>query len=101
LALQGARSEPRPDRESETIIVIEPAEPREVSWLRTAAYNLSDREREVVDLVVRGLSTKQISQTLYISEYTVQDHLSNVFDKVSVRGRRALVKRLYLESFSA
>jgi DNA-binding CsgD family transcriptional regulator len=72
-----------------------------VSWLRTAAYNLSDREREVVDLVVRGLSTKQISQTLYISEYTVQDHLSNVFDKVSVRGRRALVKRLYLESFSA
>jgi DNA-binding CsgD family transcriptional regulator len=101
LALQGARSEPRPDRESETMIVIEPAEPREVSWLRTAAYNLSDREREVVDLVVRGLSTKQISQTLYISEYTVQDHLSNVFDKVSVRGRRALVKRLYLESFSA
>lgn len=101
LALHGARSEPCPDRESETMIVIEPARPREVSWLRTAAYGLSDREREVVDLVVRGLSTKEISQTLYISEYTVQDHLSNVFDKVGVRGRRALVKRLYLDSLSS
>ena len=98
LALHGARTEPRPNRGSETMIVIEPAEPREVSWLRTSAYGLSNREREVVDLVVRGLSTKQISQTLYISEYTVQDHLSNVFNKVGVRGRRALVKRLYLDS---
>jgi len=83
------------------MIVIEPAGPREVSWLRTSAYGLSDREREVVDLVVRGLSTKQISQALFITEYTVQDHLSNVFDKVGVRGRRALVKRLYLDSFSS
>jgi DNA-binding CsgD family transcriptional regulator len=98
LALHGAKTEPRPDRGSETIIVIEPAGPREVAWLRTSAYDLSSREREVVDLVVRGLSTKQISQTLYISEYTVQEHLSNVFDKVGVRGRRALVKRLYLDS---
>jgi DNA-binding CsgD family transcriptional regulator len=54
-----------------------------------------------VDLVVRGLSTKQICQTLFISEYTVQDHLSHVFDKVGVRGRRALVKRLYLEGLSS
>ena len=83
------------------MIVIESAEPREVSWLRTSAYGLSDREREVVDLVVRGLSTKQISRTLFISEYTVQDHLSNVFDKVGVRGRRALVKCLYLDSLSS
>ncbi len=65
------------------------------------AYALSDKEREVVDLVARGLSTKQISQTLFISEYTVQDHLSNVFDKVGVRGRRALVKCLYLDSLSS
>jgi DNA-binding CsgD family transcriptional regulator len=98
LALHGARTEPRLDRESETMIVIEPAGPREVAWLRTSAYDLSSREREVVELVVRGLSTKQISQTLYISEYTVQEHLSNVFNKVGAWGRRALVKRLYLDS---
>ena len=80
------------------VIVIEPSGPREVTWLRATAYGLSPRERNVVDLIVRGASTKQISQALYISEYTVQDHLSNIFDKISVRDRRALVKRLYLDA---
>ncbi len=35
-----------------------------------------------------------------ISEYTVQEHLSNVFEKVGERERRDLVKRLYLDSLS-
>jgi DNA-binding CsgD family transcriptional regulator len=98
LVLHGALTEPSPSRGSETMIVVEPAGAREVAWLKTSAYGLTKREREVVDLVVRGASTRQISQTLYISDYTVQDHLSNVFEKVGERGRRALVKRLYLES---
>jgi DNA-binding CsgD family transcriptional regulator len=80
------------------MIVIEPAGPKRIAWLRAAAYGLSAREREVVDLVVRGASRRQISATLYISEYTVQDHLSNVFDKVGVRGREALIKRLFLDN---
>ena len=71
----------------ETIIIVEPPRPQELAWLRVSAYGLSERERAVMDLVVRGASTRQISQALYISEYTVQDHLSNVFDKVGVRGR--------------
>ena len=62
------------------------------------AYGLTQREREVVDLLVRGASTKEISRALYISEYSVQEHLSNTFEKVGERGRQALVKRLYLES---
>jgi DNA-binding CsgD family transcriptional regulator len=98
LVLHGAWTEPGPHRDSETTIVIERARPREVAWLKTAAYGLTRREEEVVDLIIRGASTKEISRTLYISEYTVQDHLSSVFEKVGERGRRALVKRLYLES---
>jgi DNA-binding CsgD family transcriptional regulator len=42
-------------------------------------------EREVVDLVVRRASTKQISQVAIISEYTVQEHLFDVFKKVGER----------------
>ncbi|MGF1470196.1 MAG: LuxR C-terminal-related transcriptional regulator [Rubrobacteraceae bacterium] len=99
LALHGAWTEPSSNGSSETMIVIEAAGPREVAWLKMSAYGLTKREREVVDLVVRGASTKQISRTLYISEYTVQEHLSNIFEKVGERGRRALVKRLYLDRF--
>ena len=98
LTFHGAMNEPQSDSGGETMVVIEPAEPRQVAWLHTAAYGLTEREREIVDLVVQGASTKQISATLYISEYTVQDHLSNIFDKVGVRSRRALVKQLYLNT---
>ncbi|MEV6873668.1 LuxR C-terminal-related transcriptional regulator [Amycolatopsis sp. NPDC051128] len=44
--------------------------------------------------MLRGLSTRAISEALYISQYTVQDHLKAVFDKTGVRNRRALVSRL-------
>lgn len=79
------------------VIVIEPSKPEEVVWLNVAAYDLSSREEEVIRLVVRGASTRQISRTLFISEYTVQDHLSNAFEKVGVRSRGELVKQLFFD----
>lgn len=75
-----------------------PAGPKEVLRLTVSGYGLSPREQDVVDLTVRGASTKQIAQALYISEYTVKDHLAHIFEKVGVRGRRELVKRLYLNT---
>jgi DNA-binding CsgD family transcriptional regulator len=98
LHLQAALAEARDGGVGDTVIVIEPVGPHELAWLRTAAFGLSAREREVVELVVRGASTQQIAETLHIAEYTVQDHLSHIFEKVGVRGRRALVKRLYFDS---
>lgn len=98
LTLQGALTEAKPGNPSQKMIVIEPTGPKQIAWLKAAAYGLSSREREIVDLVLRGASRKQIAATLYISEYTVQDHLSNIFDKVGVRGREALIKRLFLDN---
>jgi len=98
LTLQGTLTEARPGHPNEMMIIIEPARSKEVTWIKATAYGLSDREKEVVELVVRGASTKQIAATLYISEYTVQDHLSNIFDKIGVRGRKALVKRLFYDN---
>ena len=82
----------------EIVIVIEPAGFKEMAWLHTATYGLSPREEEVVEFVMRGASTRQISQALYVTEDTIQKHLQNVFEKVGVRSRRALVKRLYLNT---
>ncbi len=97
LALYGSLTEPSFERPSETVIVIEPAKPEEIAWLNVAAYGLSPREVEVLRLVVRGLSNRQISQSLFISENTVQRHLSNIFEKVGVRSRKALLKHLFFD----
>ena len=51
----------------------------------------------MVKLVLRGCSTRQISEALFIAEHTVQRHLTGVFDKGGVRSRSALVKRLFFE----
>jgi DNA-binding CsgD family transcriptional regulator len=98
LQLHAALAESQDGRAGGTVIVVEPVGPRALGWLHTAGYGLSAREREVVELVMRGATTAHIAATLHIAEYTVQDHLSHIFDKVGVRGRRALVKRLYLDS---
>jgi DNA-binding CsgD family transcriptional regulator len=98
LALYGSLTESSLGRPSETVIVIGPAKPEDVAWLNVAAYGLSPREEEVIRLVVRGLSNRQISQRLFISENTVQRHLSNIFEKVGVRSRKALLKRLFFEN---
>ena len=99
LTLNASMSEPQHlSSPGEIVIVIEPAGYKEMAWLHTATYGLSPREEEVVGFVVHGASTRQISQALYVTEDTVQKHLQNVFEKVGVRSRQALVKRLYLNT---
>lgn len=81
-----------------TMVLIEPLGPREAAWLRRSAYHLTPREQEVVELVARGLATREIAAVLCVTEYTVQEHLSHIFDKVGVRSRRSLLKRLFFDS---
>lgn len=98
LTLYGSLTEATPGRPNETIVVIEPTKPEEVLPFIIAAYGLSSREEEIVKLITRGMSTSQISNMLFISEYTVQNHLQNAFEKVGVRSRRELVKRLFFDN---
>ena len=98
IALYASLTESSAGRDGETVVVIEPAKPEEIAWLNVASYGLSPREEEVVKLVARGKSTGQVSSSLFISEHTVQRHMQNAFEKVGVRSRRELLKRLFFEN---
>ena len=68
----------------------EPAR-REVERLlgRELPDGLTAREVEVLRLVARGRSNPQIAQDLFLSQKTVQRHLSNIFGKTGVTSRTA------------
>ena len=51
------------------------------------ASSLSNREREVLELLARGMTNKDIANTLYLSEKTVKNHLNNIFKKIDVTDR--------------
>ncbi len=52
---------------------------------------LSTREIEVLELVARGTSNKEIAKQLWVSETTVKSHMLHIFDKLGVTDRTAAV----------
>ena len=75
-------------------VIIEPAHPSRNAPLILSSLGLTPRESEVALLVLRGASTKAIGAELYLSGYTVKDHLKSIFDKAGVRSRRDLVAQV-------
>jgi len=52
---------------------------------------LTEREKQVVDLVCKGLKNKAIAEKLFITETTVRHHLTSVFNKFEITSRLELV----------
>lgn len=62
---------------------------------------LTKREKEVFELLVMNLSTREIANALNISEKTVRNHISNAMQKLGVKGRAgAVVELLKLNEIS-
>jgi DNA-binding NarL/FixJ family response regulator len=64
------------------------------------SYNcaaLTEREREVLTQICRGMKNKFIAENLYISETTVRHHLTSIFEKLKVKSRLELVVHAFKE----
>lgn len=62
-----------------------------------AAHGISDKEREIMELVAKGLSNKEISAELFLGEGTVRNYISNLLDKLALRDRTQLAVYYYTE----
>ncbi len=77
------------DRQSNKIVYPKPAQSETV-----AVDQLSDRERDIVNLLVVGKSNKEIAQVLHISFHTVRTHRKNIFRKLGCSNLIELLQRL-------
>jgi len=58
---------------------------------------VTEREREILELISHGFSTKEIAMRLYISEETVKSHRHHLFSKLSARNSPHLVQKALSE----
>jgi DNA-binding NarL/FixJ family response regulator len=54
---------------------------------------LSDREREVLELIARGKPNSEIARSLVVSPKTVRNHVSNIFTKLQISDRSEAIVR--------
>jgi DNA-binding CsgD family transcriptional regulator len=73
------------------LLSAKPEKPRPYVWQALVAAGLTRREIEVISLVCEGLSNSKIGERLYISEYTVENHLKAIYEKTGIRGRTCLI----------
>ena len=55
---------------------------------------LTKREKEVFEMLIINKTTKEIAESLKISEKTVRNHISNAMQKLGVKGRASAVVEL-------
>jgi DNA-binding CsgD family transcriptional regulator len=94
LKLSAARLTSSTEGPGQTAVVVEPASPADLSPVMLDLYGLTTREREITQLLLRGLPTRQIAEMLFISRHTLSDHMKAIFAKLEVASRPELTALL-------
>jgi DNA-binding NarL/FixJ family response regulator len=77
-----------------------PNQPNPTPSVPSALSELTPREKEVLHLIATGASNREIAQTLYISEGTVKNHVTNILNRLNLRDRTqaAILANTFLSS---
>jgi DNA-binding CsgD family transcriptional regulator len=99
LVVHGARLHPQRGGPPTTAVMLDPARRADLAPLIIETYELTQREREVTQLLTRGMPIVEIARSLWLSEHTVRDHVKAIFAKVGVSSRPELTAVLFHEHF--
>ncbi|RVW08371.1 LuxR family transcriptional regulator [Prescottella agglutinans] len=80
-------------------VTLEPAGPGEIVSLLAAIHGLTAREAEVLDHILAGMTRVEVAHRLFVSPYTVQDHLKSIYAKIGVNSRQELVAQLFFAHY--
>ena len=86
--------------QGDATVIVERAGPAATGEVLMAAYGLTPRERDVVELIAHGLSVAQMARRLGISEWTAKDHIKAVHRKAGVGSRTELLAELFARHFA-
>ncbi|MFP3712122.1 helix-turn-helix transcriptional regulator [Puerhibacterium sp. TATVAM-FAB25] len=100
VVVRGARLEGVAGGPGRNAVMIEPARRSEIAPLLLRLRRLTAREREVAQLLLAGLSTREISARLWIAPETLRGHIKVIFAKLDVSSRPELAA-LLLEDLPA
>ncbi len=64
-----------------------------------AVWSVTQAERQVLELLMRGLSNREIAAELHLSVNTIQTHLAHTYEKLGVRSRSQLLARFFRETY--
>ena len=60
-------------------------------------YGLSEREKEILRLLVEGFSKKQISEKIFLSHHTIDSHIRNIYAKLEVHSKGSAISKAIRE----
>jgi DNA-binding NarL/FixJ family response regulator len=76
--------------------IVEHALSRSKTSVITESTRMTNRERQVIELIADGCTNKEIAQNLHLSTYTVKSHVHNILEKLALNTRVQIAKHHHL-----
>jgi DNA-binding CsgD family transcriptional regulator len=100
LVVHGTRLRSPSQGHASTAVILEPARHTDMAPLTLQACELTPRERQIVEMILRGVPVPEMATTLWLSPYTVRDHIKAIYNKLGVRSRPEMTAKLFHEHYA-
>ncbi|GMQ59748.1 hypothetical protein AN1V17_41480 [Vallitalea sediminicola] len=77
-----------------TIYITENPQSKKINDEKLINYKLTKREIEIIDLLLKGLTNNEMADSLFLSSHTIRTHIQNIYSKMNVTNRTALLYKL-------